>query len=69
MNQAVEITVDIQNRMDDIFIEFSQSNLNTSELIINITEGGKEVPLKDDDKIIVYFKKPDRSSPKGTYAT
>ncbi|MGE8013225.1 BppU family phage baseplate upper protein [Bacillus mycoides] len=61
MNQAFEITVDIQKRIDDVFIEFSQSNLNTSELIINITDGGKEFPLKDDDKIIVYFKKPDRT--------
>ncbi|WP_329765188.1 BppU family phage baseplate upper protein [Bacillus nitratireducens] len=42
-------------------IEFSQNNLNISELIFNITEDEKALPLNDTDKIIVYFKKPDKT--------
>ncbi|GAB6483669.1 hypothetical protein bcgnr5371_57970 [Bacillus cereus] len=60
-NQSYEITVDTQKSINHSNIEFSQNNLNISELIFNITEDGKELPLKDTDEIIVYFKKPDKT--------
>lgn len=55
-NQSYEITVDTQKSINHSNIEFSQNNLNISELIFNITEDGKELPLNDTDEIIVYFK-------------
>ncbi|MED2903810.1 MULTISPECIES: BppU family phage baseplate upper protein [Bacillus cereus group] len=60
-NQSYEITVDTQKSINHSNIEFSQNNLNISELIFNITEDGKELPLNDTDEIIVYFKKPDKT--------
>ncbi|WP_439874863.1 GDSL-type esterase/lipase family protein [Bacillus mycoides] len=59
--QSYEITVDTQKSINHSNIEFSQNNLNISELIFNITEDEKEFPLNDTDKIIVYFKKPDKT--------
>ncbi|MGN4711225.1 BppU family phage baseplate upper protein, partial [Bacillus cereus group sp. MYBK222-1] len=60
MKQMFEITVDIQKETNHTDIKFSQNSLNTSELNINIANGGKEFTLLDSDKIIVYFKKPDQ---------
>ena len=40
-NQSYEITVDTQKSINHSNIEFSQNNLNISELIFNITEDGK----------------------------
>ncbi|MDA1874292.1 BppU family phage baseplate upper protein [Bacillus cereus group sp. BY112LC] len=60
MNQIIEMTVDIQDGTTHSYKEFSQNNLNNSELILNIADGGKEFLLEEKDKIIVYFKKPDK---------
>ncbi|MED3538260.1 phage baseplate upper protein [Bacillus toyonensis] len=60
MNQIIEMTVDIQDGITHSYKEFSQNNLNNSELILNIADGGKEFPLEEKDKIIVYFQKPDK---------
>ncbi|ACK87397.1 conserved hypothetical protein [Bacillus cereus AH820] len=60
-NQTYEITIDTKKSHCHSNIEFSQNNLNISELIFNITEDEKEFPLKDTDKIIVYFRKPDKT--------
>ncbi|WP_246882255.1 BppU family phage baseplate upper protein [Bacillus sp. WL1] len=60
-NQTYEITIDTKKSHCHSNIEFSQHNLNISELIFNITEDEKEFPLKDTDKIIVYFRKPDKT--------
>ncbi len=60
-NQSYEITVDTRKSISHSNIEFSQNNLNISELIFNITEDGKEFPLNDTDKIIVYFEKSDKT--------
>ncbi|OTW84321.1 hypothetical protein BK702_22510 [Bacillus thuringiensis serovar cameroun] len=60
MNQIIEMTVDIQDGITHSYKEFSQNNLNNSELILNIADGGKEFLLEEKDKIIVYFKKPDK---------
>ncbi|PFF30946.1 hypothetical protein CN327_21680 [Bacillus cereus] len=59
--QSYEINVDTLKSISHSNIEFSQNNLNISELIFNITEDEKEFPLNDTDKIIVYFKKPDKT--------
>ncbi|MFA2762014.1 BppU family phage baseplate upper protein, partial [Bacillus paranthracis] len=59
--QSYEITVDTLKSISHSSMEFSQNNLNISELIINITEDEKALPLNDTDKIIVYFKKPDKT--------
>ncbi|MCU5497585.1 BppU family phage baseplate upper protein [Bacillus wiedmannii] len=60
-NQTYEITIDTKKSHCHSNIEFSQNNLNISEFIFNITEDEKEFPLKDTDKIIVYFRKPDKT--------
>ncbi|EJR68650.1 hypothetical protein IIO_00178 [Bacillus cereus VD115] len=60
MNQIIEMTVDIQEGTTHSYKEFSQNNLNNSELILNIADGGKEFPLEEKDEIIVYFQKPDK---------
>lgn len=60
-NQTYEITIDTKKSHCHTNIEFSQNNLNISELTFNITEDEKPFPLKDTDKIIVYFKKPDKT--------
>ncbi|MGQ8823195.1 BppU family phage baseplate upper protein [Bacillus sp. NA_146.1] len=60
-NQTYEITIDTKKSHCHSNIEFSQNNLNISELIFNITEDEKPFPLKDTDKIIVYFRKPDKT--------
>ncbi|WP_214328514.1 BppU family phage baseplate upper protein, partial [Bacillus paranthracis] len=60
-NQSYEITVDTRKSISHSNIEFSQNNLNISELIFNITEDGKNFTLNDTDKIIVYFEKPDKT--------
>lgn len=60
MNQIIELTVDIQDGITHSYKEFSQNNLNNSELILNIADGGKEFSLEEKDKIIVYFQKPDK---------
>ncbi|HDX9656979.1 TPA: BppU family phage baseplate upper protein [Bacillus toyonensis] len=60
MNQIIEMTVDIQDGITHSYKEFSQNNLNNSELILNIADGGKEFLLEEKDKIIVYFQKPDK---------
>ncbi|MEW9578145.1 BppU family phage baseplate upper protein [Bacillus toyonensis] len=60
MNQIIEMTVDISDGITHSYKEFSQNNLNNSELILNIADGGKEFLLEEKDKIIVYFKKPDK---------
>ncbi|TXR66953.1 BppU family phage baseplate upper protein [Bacillus sp. AR18-7] len=60
-NQTYEITIDTKKSHCHSNIEFSQNNLNISELIFNITEDEKEFPLKDTDKIILYFRKPDKT--------
>lgn len=60
-NQTFEITIDTKKSHCHSNIEFSQNNLNISEIIFNITEDEKEFPLKDTDKIIVYFRKPDKT--------
>ena len=60
MNQIIEMTVDIQDGTTHSYKEFSQNNLNNSELILNIADGGKEFLLEEKDKIIVYFQKPDK---------
>ncbi|PFH81630.1 hypothetical protein COI81_28865 [Bacillus cereus] len=59
--QSYEINVDTQKSINHSSMEFSQNNLNISELIFNITEDEKVFPLNDTDKIIVYFKKPDKT--------
>lgn len=60
-NQSYEITVDTRKSISHSNIEFSQNNLNISELIFNITEDGTNFTLNDTDKIIVYFEKPDKT--------
>lgn len=60
INQIIEMTVDIQEGITHSHKEFSQNNLNNSELILNIADGGKEFPLEEKDKIIVYFRKPNQ---------
>ncbi|PFP88709.1 hypothetical protein COK02_18485 [Bacillus cereus] len=59
--QSYEINVDTLKSISHSSMEFSQNNLNISELIFNITEDEKPLPLNDTDKIIVYFKKPDKT--------
>ncbi|HFK1771764.1 TPA: BppU family phage baseplate upper protein [Bacillus paranthracis] len=59
--QSYEINVDTLKSISHSSMEFSQNNLNISELIFNITEDEKALPLNDTDKIIVYFKKPDKT--------
>ncbi|CAH2465108.1 BppU family phage baseplate upper protein [Bacillus mycoides] len=59
--QSYEINVDTLKSISHSNIEFSQNNLNISELIFNITEDEKAIPLNDTDKIIIYFKKPDKT--------
>ncbi|MBW3491126.1 BppU family phage baseplate upper protein [Bacillus sp. FDAARGOS_1420] len=62
MKRSYEIIVDTrqENRMYDI--EFSKNNLNTSELIINITEDEHQpFVLQDTDTIVIAFKKPDQT--------
>ncbi|MBW3492076.1 BppU family phage baseplate upper protein [Bacillus sp. FDAARGOS_1420] len=61
MKQSHEITVDFGKPHSHSYIEYSQHNLNTSELIINVTDNEKEFPLHDTDKIIIYFRKPDKT--------
>ncbi|MBW3496052.1 BppU family phage baseplate upper protein [Bacillus sp. FDAARGOS_1420] len=61
MNRSYEITVDMRKENCMYDIEFSQNNLNTSELIINIKEDEEPFILQDTDTIIVAFKKPDQT--------